>query len=189
MNSAEHDTSKLHEQLLFDEIHAESLSAVIDGESSFDGLDLADIEIRQRWSLYHLIGDALREPSAVDGVSAEFAARMSAALAREPIHGQAAEPVSSARPNKMVSGWRKAVLAWPGMAVAAAVVSVVWVAQPLFGVEQQTERVLSVAQTESPSVSASVSQAALPASDYVSAHRQMAGPVAVRQVAFTPGAD
>ena len=189
MNSAEHDMSKLHASQTPDERGGLALSAVIDGESGFEGVDIADAEVRERWALYHLIGDALREPSATVGVSAEFAARMSAALAREQVHGQVAHLVPQAQPRKAASGWRQTVLAWPAMAVAAAVVSVVWVAQPLFGLEQQTQQAMSVAQTESVSPRAQVSQAARPASDYVSAHRQMAGPIAVRQVAFTPGVD
>lgn len=191
MNSAEHDMSKLHEPQTSDEIYAQSLSAVIDGESSFEGMHLEDAELRQRWSVYHLIGDALREPSATVGVSAEFAARMSAALAREPMHGQAAEPVSLGQPRKTASRWRQAVLAWPGIAVAAAVASVLWVAQPLFGLEQQAQQALSVANTETADAAATAAngQQVWPASDYVSAHRQMAGPIAVRQVAFTSGAD
>ena len=70
-----------------------------------------------------------------------------------------------------------------GLAVAAAVATVAWVAQPyLAGGSPGTEtRVLADA-----SLSGSADTSGL--SDYLEAHRQMAGPSAVRQVSFDVGA-
>jgi len=47
---------------------AEQISALLDGELSIDQTRLllyhmVDGEDRERWDLYHLIGDALRDPS------------------------------------------------------------------------------------------------------------------------------
>lgn len=187
MSSAEHDKT-WHTQDDASELDmAQSLSALMDGEGNIEGFELDADGARQRWAVYHLISDALREPSAAVPVSAQFAARMSAALAREGVHGQQAVRFKPKR--EPVSRWRQAVLAWPGVAMAAAVVSVVWVAQPLFGLEQGDQQVMSVVQTEPVGAAPSVIEQLRPASDYVSAHRQLAGPIAVRQVAFTPGAD
>lgn len=192
MNFAEQETARTVEGAAADQELAQCLSAFMDGQANLDGVGLESNVIRERWALYHLIGDALREPTAATLVTAEFSARMSSALAREPAHGVAGEshhrehnPASRRSP---VSRWRQVVLAWPGLAVAGAIASVVWVAQPLFELEQQAQQRMSVAQTESGD-SVRISGRATPESDYVSAHRQMAGPIAVRQVAFAPGAE
>ncbi len=193
MISAGHDTDYGQDEAFSGQELAHALSAFVDGQANLDGVELASDEVRERWMLYHLIGDALREPTAVRPVTAEFSARMTAALAREAVHGQPATRTDTVRnvtaTKAPASSWRRAVLAWPGVAVAAAVASVVWVAQPLFGLEQQSQQAMSVAQTESGGSAARMVEQARPESDYVSAHRQMAGPIAVRQVAFTPGAD
>lgn len=168
-------------------MHSEqSLSAFMDGEGSAADIDFDAIEMRQTWSVYHLIGDSLRERTSLAPVSVEFSARITAALAREAPHGQSL--AQTAAMSKPVSRWRQAFLAWPGVAVAAAVVSVVWVAQPLFGLEQDGRQGVAVVRTE-PAAVATRSDPVRPESDYVSAHRQMAGPIAVRQVAFAAGAD
>ncbi|UOD49585.1 sigma-E factor negative regulatory protein [Orrella daihaiensis] len=189
MNSAEHKTAWHDEDEESTAGLAQSLSAVMDGEADLQGVKLDSHEALECWATYHLIGDALREPSATLPVSAEFAARMSAALAREVTHGAGALPLAQPRPSLRSSGrWRQAVLAWPSLAVAAAVASVVWVAQPLFELEQGAQPAMVVAN-EPTTTAARIVEQARPESDYVSAHRQMAGPIAVRQVAFAPGVD
>lgn len=190
MSSAEHDDmawSDLDEAV--DRALAQSVSAFMDEQASIEGMELDSAPLRDRWAVYHLIGDALREPSATVPVSAEFTARMSAALAREAAHGLSARPVLEEQSRQPLPRWRQAVLAWPGIAVAAAVASVVWVAQPLFELEQQAQQSMSIVQNEPVNSAAQIFEQARPESDYVSAHRQMAGPIAVRQVAFTPGVD
>jgi len=70
-----------------------------------------------------------------------------------------------------------------GLAVAAAVATVAWVAQPyLTGTPATEVRVLADAS----GTPASADDAGL--RDYLEAHRQMAGPSAVRQVSFDVGA-
>lgn len=189
MSSAEHNLTLSGTVEELEPDLALSLSAVMDGEASAEGIELGLVSVRQRWTLYHLIGDVLREPTAAVPVSAEFSARMTAALARETAHGVSVAPPAQKQPQQRLPKWRQAVLAWPGLAVAAAVASVVWVAQPLFGLEQEAQQAMSVAQNEPVNSAVQIVERARPESDYVSAHRQMAGPIAVRQVAFTPGVD
>ena len=163
----------------------QALSAYVDGHEAPGSMDLSDPALKRRWSEYQLISDALRDPSSLTPVSQAFSARMSAALAREPLHGHvslATEPAQVARP----SFWERISMAWPGLAVASAVASVVWIAQPLFGLEQGIESPVAV-QTV-PSEGVAVAQEGFsPTADYVSAHRHLAGPIAPRQVAFMPG--
>lgn len=70
-----------------------------------------------------------------------------------------------------------------GLAVAAAVATVAWVAQPYLsgGSPGGETRVLADA-------SAGVGTEDASLRDYLEAHRQMAGPSAVRQVSFDAGA-
>jgi sigma-E factor negative regulatory protein RseA len=66
--------------------------------------------------------------------------------------------------------------------MAAAVASVVWVARPLL-VPEMGQSNAQVAAT--PATNVVASNADMPAvRDYVSAHRQISGPSAVRQVSF-----
>ena len=186
MESAKKSNRWRDEALTADMQPQQDLSAFMDSEHDSLEVDLQSDVVRERWAIYHVIGEALREPSAIRPVTRSFATRMSAALAREDMHGRTY--VSDVR-SQPVSAWRKLVLAWPGMAVAAAVVSVIWVAQPLFGLGQQPNQAMTFAQTDSVGPSSRVSDELEPQADYVSAHRQLAGPIGVRQLAFMPGAD
>jgi sigma-E factor negative regulatory protein RseA len=187
MIPTEQDNTRPDDSLVA-QMHSEkTLSAFMDGESDLTDVDLCAIQIRQSWTTYHLIGDAMREPSALAPVSSAFSVRMSAALARESVHGQTARATVAARPP--VARWRQALQAWPGLAVATAVASVVWVAQPLFGLEQGAQQTMAVVDTAPAKRGTAALDDARPEADYVSAHRQLAGPIAVRQVAFTAGAD
>lgn len=160
---------------------------------------------RETWQIYHLIGDSIRTPELVRPVSAQFHLRLAAAIAAEPVPASpaaavaeqtaatvesgaaqivhtAAQPVVpepvriETRPhrNPLRTGWR---LVWPGLAMAAAVASVVWMARPFFIPEAAApaQQMASADNTggKSPAMR-----------DYVSAHRQVAGPTGVRQVSF-----
>ena len=163
----------------------QALSAFMDAEGHGESLDLSDAQLKSRWAQYHLIRDAMADPSSLSTVSESFVSRMSAAIAREPSHGQmtsVAAVVAQPRP----AWWRRVSMAWPGMAVATAVASVVWVAQPLFGLEQGIEQPVAIEEFNERNALAFDDQASA-AADYVSAHRHLAGPIAPRQVAFTPG--
>ncbi|OZI23370.1 hypothetical protein CAL26_07895 [Bordetella genomosp. 9] len=153
-----------------------SVSAWMDGEGTEDWLDGLEVaEGRETWDTYHLIGDVLRNPELSISPSTAFQARLSAALANElPI-------VAPRRRRSLRPTWRFGL---SGFAVAAAVASVAWVAQPyLAGTSDAPTpetRVLADAS------SVSVDDPSL--SDYLEAHRQLAGPSAIRQVSFDVGA-
>lgn len=155
----------------------EALSAWFDGEPSEARASQPLDNAPQDWAIYGLIGDAMRDPRLLQPVSAAFGARMSAALAREQSHAVPAG-ASKAPSRRSV---RPAWLTWPSMAVAAAVASVVWVAQPLLEPDEAQTNPVALADT------ASLDPALV--HDYTDAHRHVSGPIAVRQAMHLPGAD
>lgn len=148
----------------------ESISAWMDGElSEFDIPDLSTEQGRRAWDTYHLIGDALRNADLAVSPSTDFHARLSRALDAElPI----------VAPQRRRSPWRMGL---SGLAVVAAVATVAWVAQPyIMGGSTgliETRTLADASASEAPVLR-----------DYLEAHRQMAGPSAVRQVSFDAGA-
>jgi sigma-E factor negative regulatory protein RseA len=154
----------------------QSVSAWMDGEGAEEWLDgLSVAEGKETWDTYHLIGDVLRNPELSIDPSKVFRARLANALANElPI-------VASPRRRSLRPAWRFGL---SGFAVAAAVATVTWVAQPYLAGNSDAPtaetRVIADASSvvgEDPSLS-----------DYLEAHRQLAGPTAVRQVSFDVGA-
>ena len=148
----------------------ESVSAWMDGESSeFNFPDLSTEQGRRTWDTYHLIGDALRNADLAVSPSAGFHARLSRALDAElPI----------VAPQRRRSPLR---LGLSSLAVAAAVATVAWVAQPyIMGGSSRPAETRTLAD-------ASINETPV-LRDYLEAHRQMAGPSAVRQVSFDAGA-
>jgi sigma-E factor negative regulatory protein RseA len=154
----------------------ESVSAWMDGEGSeewLDGLEVA--EGKETWDTYHLIGDVLRNPELSIKPTQAFHARLSAALSNElPI-------VAPRRRRALRPSWRFGL---SGFAAAAAVASVAWVAHPyLTGTSD-----VPTADTRVIADAGNVTAADDPSlSDYLEAHRQLAGPTAVRQVSFDVG--
>ncbi|WP_447918424.1 sigma-E factor negative regulatory protein [Achromobacter aegrifaciens] len=149
----------------------ESVSAWMDGEESDDLFPgLLSREGRETWDTYHLIGDSLRNADLALTPSAAFQARLARALDAElPI-------VAAPRRRSPLR------LGLSGLAVAAAVATVAWVAQPyLTGGPAPEVRVLADASTSASAADDSGLR------DYLEAHRQMAGPSAVRQVSFDTG--
>jgi sigma-E factor negative regulatory protein RseA len=148
----------------------ESLSAWMDAEASdINFSELASEQGRRTWDTYHLIGDALRNSDLAVRPSADFQARLSRALDAElPI----------VAPQRRRSPIRMGL---SGLAVAAAVATVAWVAQPyVMGGATSPGEIRTLAE-------ASFNDTPV-LSDYLEAHRQMAGPSAVRQVSFDGGA-
>ena len=186
MESAKNSDMWRNEAQASDMQQEQALSAFMDSEDDSLQMDLQLEAVRERWAIYHVIGETMREPSDIRPVTSAFAARMAAALARESMHGPS--HVSDVR-SQPVPAWRRAFMAWPGVAVAAAVASVIWVAQPLFGVSQEPNQAMTFAQMESVAAPLRTIDEVEPQADYVSAHRQVAGPIGVRQLAFMPGAD
>jgi sigma-E factor negative regulatory protein RseA len=159
----------------------EKLSALLDGQATTEDWSERLYEQQERWSTYQLIGDAMREPDLVRPISSAFTARMSAALARESAHSSVVAAQTPQQPRPVAKPAWGLRFAWPSLAVTAAVLSVIWVAQPIF---QQTQSpvLTPMATADNPRVDPV-------ALDYADAHRQFSGPIAVRQASYTPGVD
>ena len=102
-----------------DKVTRQDISALADGELDAGQarkiiIALRDSEQRNTWSVYHQIGDSLREQQMVAPVSAQFSTRMAARLEAEPT---ILAPV----------GLLKRVQTWPAAlaAIAAAVMAFV----------------------------------------------------------------
>ncbi len=117
---------------------------------------------------------AIAAVSALAQLRAASPAPSSEPVLTQAVTPQPAKSVASPHRNPLKAGWR---LVWPGLAMAAAVASVVWMARPFFipesGVPVQQMASADPISTTSPAIR-----------DYVSAHRQIAGPTGVRQASF-----
>ncbi|WP_345795769.1 sigma-E factor negative regulatory protein [Castellaniella sp. MT123] len=146
-----------------------SVSAWVDGEADLRAEELDTPYGRQVWDTYHLIGDVMRSRDLAIQPSERFYARVSAALDAEPA-------VLAPAPLSRRHAWR---LGLSGLAVAAAVASVVWIVRPLLsgpGAPQATTPVLAqAAETDSADPTLT---------DYMAAHQDMAGAGPVRQVSY-----
>ena len=145
-----------------------SVSSWVDGESDIRAEELDTPYGRQLWDTYHLIGDVMRSQDLAIRPSERFYARVSAALDAEPA---IVAPAPLARRHVVRNGLS-------GLAVAAAVATVVWMARPFFlGAD--------VAPTAPVIAEASEPDASDPGlADYMAAHQSMAGAGAVRQASF-----
>ncbi|HBI83416.1 hypothetical protein G3I67_07815 [Orrella sp. NBD-18] len=169
------------------ELNRDEVSITISAWMDGDEVDLASEVLStehglEQWKLYHLIGDTLRTPELAVTRGETLAARVHAAVAAEPAIIAAPKPVSKIedRPQRKAHWIRRYGL--PGLAMAAAVASVIWVARPLIVPEMGN---VPSQMANAPSANVMASNADMPAvRDYVSAHRSMSGPSAVRQVSF-----
>jgi sigma-E factor negative regulatory protein RseA len=170
--------------------HNIAISAWMDGDEETDMPELlASDQGRASWELYHLIGDTLRTPALAMPATHTLQQRISLALRDEPAIIAVAKPVVAIHTHKDLAAkksakfWGKSV--WPGVAMAAAVASVIWVAKPFLLPEfvSPTEQVADVT-TEQPLRATEVAFNAPVVRDYVSTHREMSGPANVRQVSF-----
>jgi len=177
----------------------EWLSAYLDGEADLDadGLpaSLSSIDGLARWDAYHLIGDVLRTPDLAQPVSAGFHARFLEALDQEA-------PIIAA-PRRVPQRRFMTRYGLPGLAAAAAVASVTWMAQPYFGSQPtapgtaeftassfipgqgMVSQVSSPANPVRPGDALSMPNADLSLAEYLDAHRQVSGKSAVREVSTT----
>jgi sigma-E factor negative regulatory protein RseA len=170
--SASHEFNPTQKQT--DEDFALKLSAWMDGDEQVELPDFVYQEQgKQTWDLYHLIGDTLRTPELASRVDTGFQARLAEALKQEPV-----VLAPTALPVRNKTGLLKHY-GWSSFAVAAAVAAVVWVARPFLVPELSSSRIDQVASVNAPALADSAV-----AHDYVAAHRQLAGPAAVRQVSF-----
>jgi len=159
------------------ERHAQNLSAWIDGtDADCTEEYLISDAGRAMWDTYHLIGDVLRTPDLAIAPTPAFSVRMAEAMAAELPHNGVAFSRTLFRPP-----WPAFVSAFvPGLAVAAALALVAWVAWPFLSVPDAHERAVLA---EVPRNSES-DNAAAGLHNYLDAHRQLVGPDAVRRVSF-----
>ncbi|MFL9923555.1 sigma-E factor negative regulatory protein [Herbaspirillum lusitanum] len=127
----------------------EQISALADGELSAEQMTIAlaslrSPEERERWDVYHQIGDVMRSDDMGFSMSAGFSAKMSAMLDAEPTIVAPQTPAAEAPvsvPQKSVANGVQAAnvkrgnktvrrFMMPGAAVAAAVAAVVFVTMP-----------------------------------------------------------
>lgn len=147
--------------------HAETLSALVDGEAAPEGVARAcaawrgDASARQTWHAYQLIGDVLRSDDLASAPARdeEFLKRLRARLADEPVV-LAPQPVQAAQPVPMAAGrlarrWRA------GAAVAAGFVAVAGVLVALQA--PSPESAPAVARAPSPVVPVAATTVASPA--------------------------
>ncbi len=149
-----------------------SVSAWVDGEADMRPDELDSPYGRQVWDTYHLIGDVMRSPDLAIQPSERFYARVSAAIDAEPV-------VLAPAAVSHRGAWR---LGLSGLAVAAAVASVVWIARPvLFGeVPAAAPEPPVLAQAEP-----AVPETGDPElDDYMAAHRAIVGVGPIHQVSF-----
>ena len=168
-----------NQALSIDEVSV-SISAWMDG-AEHDAMPevLKTEQGKETWQLYHLIGDALRTPELALPPAADFSSRVAQAIAAEPtILAPGALAARETIP------WMRRY-GWPSFAMAAAVASVVWVARPFFVPAMGDSPAQVAVSAPASTVVSRLDPAAV--QSYVSAHRQVSGPVAVRQVSF--GAD
>ncbi|QDQ87978.1 hypothetical protein FMZ60_10575 [Alcaligenaceae bacterium SJ-26] len=147
----------------------ELLSAWMDGEHAGPLPDVLHTAAgRTQWEAWHLIGDVLRSEQLSAGPSARFRANMAAALEQEAVI------VSLSRRQRFA----RAGLS--GLAVAAAVATVVWIAQPyMVTPSPDNTRILAEAST-GPVEAADASKL----HGYLDAHRQFAGSGMVQQASY-----
>ena len=151
------------------ELHSweQTISACIDGEDDLDPSDLDSPYARQVWDTYHLIGDVLRSDDLAIRPSDLFFARLSKQIDAEPAI------VAAPRRRKL---WQAGA---SGLALAAAV-STVWfvVGHP------DTSPVPAEAPVQVATMADSSPQGF---SDFIEAHRELAGTPMLRQVAYDGG--
>ena len=147
-----------------------SVSSWIDGEEDIRPEELDTPYGRQVWDSYHLIGDVLRNPDLAIKPSDFFYARVSRAIDAEP-------PILAPRKLRRNGPVRVGL---SGLAVAAAVATVVWVAFPYMSGEQ-------AAPAGGPPLMASATEEPSGLRDYLEAHRELAGVNPVRQASFEVG--
>ncbi|HZW12760.1 MAG TPA: sigma-E factor negative regulatory protein [Noviherbaspirillum sp.] len=118
------------------EMAREDISALADGELAGHHVEMAFAALRQKegradWDVYHQIGDVLRSDDMAVTLSPGFAERMAARLDAEPAivapaMAQPVMPVSKdVSRSHQVKRW-----AMPGMAAAAAMAAVAFIATP-----------------------------------------------------------
>lgn len=152
---------------LSDEALSAWISAWVDAEAELPEGSVRQLGnqavLREKWHSYHLIGDVMRTPDLALQPSAGFRARLSAELDKEP----AWLVVPQRRQRLSRTHWVS------GLAVAAAVACVTWVALPLLTPDSPETLATVASAPAAPAVSANPIDVAF--NDYLDAHRQLSG--------------
>jgi len=139
------------------------ISAWVDGQDDVRPEDVATPYGRKVWDAYHLIGDVMRNDSLALKPSPLFYARLSKAIDAEP---------AIVAPTR----WWSRRTALSGLAVAAAVAMVAWVALPYVMPNEDVG-------ASGPAVLATASEDG-PLGDYLQAHREITSASAIQRAAF-----
>ncbi len=148
-----------------------NISRLMDGEvddAEFERcvVELRTDEARQTWICYHVIGDSLR---GAHGISSDFTARFSAALAAEPT-------VLAPQPRRARTS-QPATFAWAVAATLAAVTVVGWTA---FSMVDVPPNAIAKAREAASVRAAQVKPPADVASEYLLAHQEFAPTMAIQ---------
>lgn len=162
-----------------DDVAAEcesALSAFIDGELAELPEGGQAAAMRRDWDAYHLIGDVMRSEELGVAVSARFSRNLAAALADEPV-------IVAPRARSV----RRVVARYgvPGMALAAAVVAISWIAQPYIAPSGPLQARQPAAMPSTMMASSVPVDPRL--EDYFDAHRHLAGMGGITQVSLDQG--
>jgi len=141
------------------------ISAWVDGEDDIRPEDVATPYGRHLWDTYHLIGDVLRSNDLAVRPSPLFYARLSKAIDAEP-------------PIVAPTRWWSRRTALSGLAMAAAVAMVAWIALPYFSAPDADA-------TDAAVLASASDDTAL--GDYLDAHGAIIGSGAIRRAAFGGG--
>ncbi|MFC3339677.1 sigma-E factor negative regulatory protein [Paracandidimonas soli] len=148
-----------------------AVSAWVDGEEDIRTEDTETPYGRHLWETYHLIGDVMRNESLAIRPSEFFYARLSHAIDEEP---SIVAPIAWHRRRQTVR------LGLSGVAVAAAVAAVAWVALPyLSGAGSQP------AADMPPMLATAGEETRM--QDYLEAHRELTGSGSVMRASFSAG--
>ncbi|HLS52176.1 MAG TPA: sigma-E factor negative regulatory protein [Burkholderiaceae bacterium] len=150
-----------------DEPHAweKTISTWVDGDGEIRPDELDSPYGRQVWDTYHLIGDVLRSPDLAILPSDFFYARVSKQIDAEP-------PIVAPKPKLPV---RRLAL---GILALVFVGALSWLSLPLFDATAPHDSSLQLAATLEPESTVS---------DYIEAHREIAGVNMLRHVAYSGG--
>jgi len=173
----------------------EALSGLVDGElDARQARELiaalcSDAPLRARWTAYHAVSDALRSSEVAATHSASFCERVWSAIEQEPA-------ILAPRNLQRRSPLRRFLA--PGLAVAASVAVIGFVAVPLMRAEDPaTTPAALIAQPAAPTTTAAAPQAATPSAEadarrtvataqrarpldaYLVAHRELMGGAAL----------
>ena len=157
-----------------------AVSAWVDGEAEMRAEELDSPYGRQVWDTYHLIGDVLRTPDLAIRPSDMFYARLSHAIDQEPVVATA--------PPRAQRWWRMSL---SGMAMAASVAAIVWVAHPLILPTAEAPAEMLAAAAPQQLAVADVDEAVEEDGglhDYLDAHQGMIGVLPIQQASYGTGA-